>query len=84
MHDKLDHAKTTSLVFSHKSKQLDKLMKLSISITSMIAHGHGDVRYAHYNLDIFFYDLNYMVGLFTKLLHNLELPLKYSSLKLFV
>ena len=53
MHDKMDHAKTASLVFSHKSKELDSLVKLPMSVTGMIAHGHGDVHYAHYRLDIF-------------------------------
>ena len=48
MHDKMDHAKTASPVFSHKRKELDSLMKLPVSVTGMIAHGHGDVRYAHY------------------------------------
>ena len=47
IHDKMDHAKTTSLVFSHKSKDLDGLIMLPVSVTGMIAHGHGDVRYAH-------------------------------------
>jgi len=79
MHDKMDHAKTASLVFSHKSKQLDGLMKLQVSVTGMIAHGHGDVRYAHYGLDIFLHDSNYTVGSFAKLLRDLELPPKYSS-----
>ena len=43
MHDKMDHSKTDSLVFLHKSKDLDGLVKLLVSVTSMIAHGHGDV-----------------------------------------
>ena len=53
IHDKMDHLKTSSLYFSHKSKHMDSFMKLSVSVTGMIAHGHGDVRYAHYGLDIF-------------------------------
>lgn len=84
MHDKMDHAKTASPVFSHKSKELDGLMKLPVSVTGMIAHGHGDVRYAHYGLDIFSHDSNYTVGSFAKLLRDLELPPKYSSRELFV
>ena len=47
MHDKMDHEKTASPMFSHKSKELDSLVKLLVSVTSMIAHGHSDVRYAH-------------------------------------
>ena len=68
MHDKMDHAKTASPVFSHKSKQLDGLTKLLVTVTGMIAHGHGDVRYAHYGLDIFLHDSNYTVGSLAKLL----------------
>ena len=84
MHDKMDHAKTASPVFSHKSKELDSLVKLPISVTGMIAHGHGDVRYAHYGLDIFPHDSNYIIGLMAKLLRDLEGPPKSSSRELFV
>ena len=84
MHDKMDHAKTASLVFSHKSKELDNLVKLPVSVTGMIAHGHGDVRYAHYRLDIFPYDSNYTIGSMAKLLRDLEGPPKSSSHQLFV
>lgn len=62
MDDKMDHAKTASPIFLHKSKQLDGLMKLPISVTGMIAHGHGDVRYVHYGLDIFLHDSNDTMG----------------------
>jgi len=74
MHDKMDHArqngsyKTASLVFSYKSTQLDALTKLPISVTGMIAHGHGDVRYAHYDFDIFLHNSNYTVRSLAKLL----------------
>jgi hypothetical protein len=62
---------------------LDGLMKLPVSVTNMLAHGHGDVRYAHYGLDIFPHDLNYTVGSFAKLLRDLERPPKSSSCQLF-
>jgi hypothetical protein len=68
MHDKMDHAKTMSPVFLHKTKQWGGLMKLLVSITGMLAHGHGDVCYAHYGLDIFAHNSNYIVDSFTKLL----------------
>ena len=84
MHDKMDHAKTASLVFSHKSKELDSLVKLPVSVTGMIAHGHGDVRYAHYGLDIFAHDSNYTTRSMAKLLRDLEGPPKSSSHQLFV
>ena len=83
MHDKMDHAKTASPVFSHRSKELDGLVKLPVSVTGMIAHGHGDVRYAHYGLDLFKHDSNYTIGSMAKLLRDLELPSKSSSRQLF-
>ena len=83
MHDKMDHAKTASPVFSHKSKELDSLVKLLVFVTGMIAHGHGDVRYAHYGLDIFPHDSNYTIGLMAKLLRDLEGPPKSSFINCF-
>jgi len=84
MHDKMDHAKTACPVFSHKSKDTDSLVKLPVSVTGMIAHGHGDIRYAHYGLDIFPHDSNYTIGSMARLLRDLEKPLKSSSRELFV
>ena len=80
----MDHAKTASPVFLHKSKELDGLVKLPMSVTSMIAYRHGDVRYTHYGLDIFPHDSNYTIGLMAKLLYDLEKPPKSSSRELFV
>jgi hypothetical protein len=34
MHAKMDHAKTASPMFLHKTKQLDGLMKLHVSVTA--------------------------------------------------
>ena len=84
MHDKMDHAKTASPVFSHKNKELDGLPKLPVSVIGMIAHGHGNVQYAHYGLDVFPHDLNYTVGSMAKLLRDSEDPPKLSSRELFV
>ena len=83
MHDKMDHVKTASPIFSHKTKHLDGFMKLPVSVTGMLAHGHGDVRYAHYGLDLYPHDANYIVGSIAKLLRDLELPPKSSSRHLF-
>ena len=74
IHDKMDHSKTSSPHFSHKSKHMDSFMKLPIFVTGMIVHGHGDVWYAHYGLDIFPTDSNHTVGSIAKLLRDLELP----------
>ena len=79
----MDHSKTSSPYFSHKSKHMDSFMKLPVSVIGMIAHGHGDVCYAHYGLDIFPNDSNHTVGSIAKLLRDLELPPKHSSRELF-
>ena len=68
MHDKIDLSKTAFPIFFHKTKHLDGLMKLPLSVTGMLAHGHGDMRYAHYGLDVYPHDVNYIVGSFAKLL----------------
>ena len=72
IHDKMDHSKTASPHFSHKSKATESFMKLPIAITGMIAHGHGDVRYAHYGLDIYPMNPNHTIGSIAKLLRDLE------------
>jgi hypothetical protein len=76
MHDKMDHAKIASPMFSHKTNKSNGLMKLPMSFTNILAHGHGDVRYAHYGLDNFVHDSNYTIGSFAKLLQDLEMPPK--------
>jgi hypothetical protein len=48
IHDKMDHSKTTFLHFSHKNKRTKSFMKLPVSVTCMITHGHGNIWYAHY------------------------------------
>ena len=83
IHNKMDHSKTSSPHFFHKSKHMDSFMKLPVFVTGMIAHGHGDVRYAHYGLDIFPSDSNHTVGSIAKLLRDLEFLPKHSSRELF-
>jgi hypothetical protein len=68
MHDKMDHAKTTSFVFLHKRKQLVELMKLHVSITGILTHHHGDIRYIHYSLDLFAHNSNHITDSLVKLL----------------
>ena len=84
IHNKMDHSKTSSLHFFHKSKHMDSLLKLPISVMEMIAHSHGDVPYAHYGLDIFPSDFNHTVSSIAKLLRDLKLPPKHSSHELFL
>ena len=68
MHNKMDHAKTATPIFFHKTKHLNGFMKLLISVIGMLAHGHGDVRYLHYWLDLYPHNANYIVGSIAKLL----------------
>src|SRR5665213_3542773 len=52
-------------------------------VLGMIAHGHVDVKYAHYGLDFYPGDANHTVGSFAKLLRDLEKPPTSSSRTLF-
>jgi hypothetical protein len=83
IYNKMDHLKTASPYFSHKYKAVDSFMKLLVALTGMIARGHGDLRYAHYRLDIYPSDSNHTVGSIAKLLKDLESLLVYSSRQLF-
>ena len=67
MHDKMDPTKTTSPMSFSKAKYLNGLTKLPLSVTSILAYGHGDVRYDHYGLDLYPHDTNYIVGSIAKL-----------------
>ena len=68
MHDKMDHTKTASLVFTYKTKHLNGFIKLPISMSRMLAHGHGNVRHVHNGLDFYPHDANYTLGSIAKLL----------------
>jgi hypothetical protein len=56
------------------------LMKLPIFVTGTLVHGHGDVRYAYYGIDLFADDSSLS---FAKILQDLEMPPKSSSRRLF-
>ena len=79
MHDKVDHSKTASPCFAAKNKAVDGLMKLPVSVTGMLAHGHGDKKYAHYALDVYAADSNQTIGSIAKLLRDLENPPKAAN-----
>jgi hypothetical protein len=72
IHDKMDHSKKAFPHFSHKNKSTEAFMKLPVSVTGMIAHGYGDIRYAHYSLDLYPADSNHTVYSVTKVLRDLE------------
>ena len=82
IHDKMDHSKIASPHFSHKSKAVDSFIKLHVSTTGMIAHGHRDVRYAHYGFDVFKMNSNHTVRSIARLLRDLESPSKHSLRRL--
>jgi len=84
IYDKMDHSKIASSHYSHKNKGTNSFMKMHVAVRGMIVHGHGDVQYAHYGLDIFSTNLNHIVGSIAKLLQDLESELKVSSRKLLV
>jgi hypothetical protein len=83
IHDKMDHSKTTSPHLSHKNKSTEAFMKLPVSVTGIIAHGHGDIRYAHYGLDLYPTDSNHTVGSVAKVLRDLEDVPKFVSRQIF-
>ena len=49
----------------------------------MIAHGHGDVKFAHSTFDLYPADSNHTIGSFARLLRDLEKPPSSSSTMLF-
>jgi hypothetical protein len=59
-------------------------MKLLVSVTGMIVHGHGDIRYAHYALDLYPANSNHIVGSIAKVLRDLEDVPKFVSREIFL
>ena len=58
-------------------------MRLLVSIIGMIAHGHGDIRYVHYGLDLYLSDSNHIVSSIAKVLSDLEDVPKCESCHIF-
>jgi len=83
IHDKMDQSKIALPDLFHKTKATDSLMKMSITITGMITHRHGNIQYVYYRVGIFPTDSNHTIGSIAKMLHDLELPPKNSSRMLF-
>jgi len=79
----MDHSKTTCPALARKTKALEGLMKLSVKVMGMFAHGHEDGKYTHYSLDVFKTDSNFTVGSIAKLLRDLEASSAKSSGLLF-
>jgi hypothetical protein len=83
IHDMMDHSRTMSPHFSYKNKSTEAFMKLPVSVTGMIVHGHGDIRYAHYVLDLYPAYSNHIVGSIAKVLRDLEDVPKFVSKEIF-
>ena len=84
IHDKMDHSKIASPHFFHKNKSTEAFMKLPVSMMGMIAHEHGDIRYAYYALDLYSANSNHIVGSIAKVLRDLEDVPKFVSRDIFL
>ncbi len=62
IHDKMDHGKTAFLRLQVANKMICGLRQLPITLTSMIAHGHGDERYAQYFNELWPNDPNFTIS----------------------
>ena len=58
-------------------------MSLWVVFVGMIAHVYGDVKFAHYILDLYQADTKHTIGSFAKAFHDMEKPLAYSLRSLF-
>jgi hypothetical protein len=47
-------------------------MRLPVFVIDMIAHGHGDIWYAHYGVDLYPSNSNYTIGSKAKVFRDLE------------
>jgi len=58
----MDHAKTAFLRLQVANKMICGLKELPITLTSMIAQGHGDEKYAQYSNELWPNDPNFTIG----------------------
>ena len=72
IHIKVDHAKMASPCFASKIKNTNSYMRLSIAMIGMIVHGHGDVTFVYFSLNMYLGDSNQTIGSVAKLLRDLE------------
>ncbi len=61
-HDKMDHAKTAFPRLQVANKMICGLGQLPIMLMNMIAHGHGNERYAQYSNELWPNDPNFTIG----------------------
>jgi hypothetical protein len=58
----MDHAKNVLPRLQMCNKMISTLGQLFITLTSMIAHGHGDEKYAQYSNELWPNDPNFTIG----------------------
>jgi hypothetical protein len=81
IHDKMDHAKIALPRLQMCNKMIFGLGNLSITLMGMIAHGHGDEKYAQYFNEFWPNNPNFIIGSLLQLFQTLEVAL-VSKLKL--
>ena len=74
IHDKMDTQKTTVLRMRVITKGTSGLEKLPMSVTGILAHGHGDGVYTLYGISLWLGDSNYTISSLCKVLQALEKP----------
>ena len=72
IHDKMDTSKTALPRMRVTTKATQGLGQFPISVTGMVAHGHGDGAYAHYAPLCWPGDSNFTISLLARLLRRLE------------
>jgi hypothetical protein len=65
----MDHAKTTFLRLQVAKEMICGLRQLPITLTGMIAHGHGNEKYSN---ELCFNDPNFIIGSLLQILQTLE------------
>ena len=81
IHDKIDTEKTALPRMKVITKGTSRLEKLPMSITSILAYGHGNNAYAYYSTSLWPGDSNYTISSLCKVLQALEkLPICESKL----
>ena len=84
IHDKMDHTKSAIPRMQLSTKATCGLGQISIFVTGMLTHGHGDVAYAHYSTAFWPADSNFTISSIYRVLRALERPPVNDSKELFI
>ena len=82
--DKMDHTKPVIPQMQRFTKTTSGLGQISISVTGMLTHGHGDGAYAHYSTIFWPRDSNFIISSICQVLRALERPPVKDSKELFI